>query len=618
MGNVLRNFAVACAVTLICSNVGHAQSYAEFVENWRIPTDWPMPERWLPVDDQGWTIVEPAADSRLIYVSASEGNDDNGAVYAIKDAAVGERPLSPDGPIHPFKTLEKALENARDGKPDWILLKRGDVWRDTTVDMRSGRSASEPFVVRAYGEGERPVFKGRRGGVRFGNSKQGVQHAVLMDLVLYCSFLDPKSPDYGVDKAEELSRTMASMGIGIHGGSREPAAENNLVENCMIRFSGFSCTGDPGLPMMNCVFRRDVVLDKYPPTGHTMGMWGSSASVLLEECIFDHNGWLVQGGRGTEGEIGRAIALSHNTYCGNMYNTLFRGNIFTRPASMGNKFTANNRPASSCRIMVENNLYVDGDIGISMGGNKAGPLRWKDCRVTDNVMLDIGLTRPTNRPLAWYLDVYDWDGGLVAGNLLLHQCSQKQTGTYAIMIASIEAKHTGKHAGPAGHIRNVTVRDNVIHGLFSGGAVLNVANAEGGRIENIRIADNQIQMPGLETRLVAMMGKGLSEVRLSGNTYYSDADKDACFRVNKAEMDFKQWKERAGEPDAQVDRIEYPDDTRSIQSYMKHLGLDPTHEAFYAEIRKQCRANWRPEFTAPVINDWMRAGFGMKPVEQEP
>ena len=37
-----------------------------------------------------------------------------------------------------------------------------------------------------------------------------------------------------------------------------------------------------------------------------------------------------------------------------------------------------------------------------------------------------------------------------------------------------------------------------------------------------------------------------------------------------------------------------------------------THEAFYAEIRKQCKTNWRRDFTAPVINDWMRKGFGMK------
>ena len=43
--------------------------------------DLPLPERWLPLDEDGWTVVKPAADSRLIYVSNSEGNDETAQVY---------------------------------------------------------------------------------------------------------------------------------------------------------------------------------------------------------------------------------------------------------------------------------------------------------------------------------------------------------------------------------------------------------------------------------------------------------------------------------------------------------------------------------------------------------
>ena len=28
-----------------------------------------MPQHWLPVDDTGWTMLKPAADSRILYVS---------------------------------------------------------------------------------------------------------------------------------------------------------------------------------------------------------------------------------------------------------------------------------------------------------------------------------------------------------------------------------------------------------------------------------------------------------------------------------------------------------------------------------------------------------------------
>ena len=31
----------------------------------------------LPLDAQGWTIIEPSNDSRIIYVSYSEGDDAN-------------------------------------------------------------------------------------------------------------------------------------------------------------------------------------------------------------------------------------------------------------------------------------------------------------------------------------------------------------------------------------------------------------------------------------------------------------------------------------------------------------------------------------------------------------
>src|SRR5690606_32346154 len=61
----------------------------------------------------GWSELTPSNDSRLIYVSSSEGDDENDG-------------MSSDTPIH---SITKASTLVRDGYPDWILLKRGDVWR---------------------------------------------------------------------------------------------------------------------------------------------------------------------------------------------------------------------------------------------------------------------------------------------------------------------------------------------------------------------------------------------------------------------------------------------------------------------------------------------------------
>ena len=67
-----------------------------------------------------------------------------------------------------------------------------------------------------------------------------------------------------------------------------------------------------------------------------------------------------------------------------------------------------------------------------------------------------------------------------------------------------------------------------------------------------------------------------------------------------------------GETGARFEKAAYPDASRSIEKYMQSLGDAPTHEAFIAAVRGQSKADWRAELTAPAINAWFRAGFGVK------
>jgi hypothetical protein len=75
-------------------------------------------------DESGWSIITPSEDSRLIYVSSSLGDDETAEFYAPRDIDDIEDP----GLIKPFKTIEAAMRYARDGFPDWVLLRRGDIW----------------------------------------------------------------------------------------------------------------------------------------------------------------------------------------------------------------------------------------------------------------------------------------------------------------------------------------------------------------------------------------------------------------------------------------------------------------------------------------------------------
>src|SRR5262249_26905785 len=61
----------------------------------------------------GWTVFTPSADTIIFYVSSSTGNDIRGV---------------PNDPTHPYKTIAKGLSMLVNGHPDWLLLKKGDVW----------------------------------------------------------------------------------------------------------------------------------------------------------------------------------------------------------------------------------------------------------------------------------------------------------------------------------------------------------------------------------------------------------------------------------------------------------------------------------------------------------
>src|SRR4051794_40288333 len=98
-------------------------------------------------DSDGWTVVTPASDTRVVYVSNSQGNDANSGLSAGS----------------PVKTLAKAQSLVRDGSADWLLLKRGDTFESFGQWKKRGRSASEPVYIAAYGTGARPQINSATG-----------------------------------------------------------------------------------------------------------------------------------------------------------------------------------------------------------------------------------------------------------------------------------------------------------------------------------------------------------------------------------------------------------------------------------------------------------------------
>jgi hypothetical protein len=120
----------------------------------------PVPaQNVLPRDPGGWTVFAPSTDTRIHYVSSTEGDDGTATWYGPASPEVGADPFAPTGVVRPYRTVAAASNAARDGYPDWVLLKRGDTWYET-LRLRNGRADAEPSVVCSYGPGcERPTLK---------------------------------------------------------------------------------------------------------------------------------------------------------------------------------------------------------------------------------------------------------------------------------------------------------------------------------------------------------------------------------------------------------------------------------------------------------------------------
>src|SRR5215212_1459573 len=134
----------------------------------------------VSLDANGFTNITPSADGKIVYVSNTAGNDANSGSSA--SSAV--------------KSIAKGALLLRNGSPDWLLLKSGDVWREAFPGWnKSGRSADEPMVIGAYGEGDRPWIKAGAK-TAFYQGGTSVHDVAVTGLHFEANTRNPDSPDY--------------------------------------------------------------------------------------------------------------------------------------------------------------------------------------------------------------------------------------------------------------------------------------------------------------------------------------------------------------------------------------------------------------------------------------
>lgn len=441
-----------------------------YVAECTVNAPWQHAIQTYPKDSDGWSIIKPDIETKIVYVSSTEGDDNLGQVY---NGLGMDDPFNPSN-ISAFKTIEKAYEHVRDGKPDWILLKKGDRFElEQTLWLKTGKSQTAHIVLGAYGNknSKRPIIDSNSN-----NAIQGLRNRsynTILGIEFYSRTHDPSSPYFkGWDIKGSTAFTNLASNVNGNWYVRGLHFENN-------RFNFYSTgitLGSMGAAInTNIVIRRNEFLNAYKTNGHSAGMFLSQVDhILIEENILDHNGWYQQRPSNVTlntKDKGYATIFNHNIYVNHGNNMVIRKNLTSRSSSIGMKFTSNANTETkintieSSNILLIDNLFIEGEVGISLGGNKDynNGYRWENIQVVGNVLSNIGRTRPTNRNISWGIGAYDWKSGNICGNVVMDQTVNQITNVNAIDVS--------------GDIGDVTVLSNTIINMgISNEAYQNVAN----------------------------------------------------------------------------------------------------------------------------------------------
>lgn len=344
------------------------------------------PRRLLTVSmsADGWTVITPASDSRVIHVSSSAGNDAN-----------------PGTASQPIKSLAKAKSLLRDKSADQILLKRGDTWNGGFGDLTvSGRSANEPILIGAYGSGPRPkVFSGTDMGItiaqRYSNP---LNHVAVVGLHFYANTYNGSNG------------TFKTAGIRVlRKGS------NVLIEDNLIQGYKDNVVLDPDGIFTGLKLRRNVIVDAFNTgrtgNGHAQGFYaGANArNTIIEQNLFDHNGH--------KPGVAGATMFNHSIYVNTgATGTVVRGNIIARSSMRG--------VLSRGGATVQDNLFIRNPVAIQVGNASSS--------ATGNVILE-GNDIPVQE-LGKGVEAFNMSSLTVRNNVIAHDISRGRYNNIAVNI----------------------------------------------------------------------------------------------------------------------------------------------------------------------------------------
>ncbi len=495
----------------------------------------------VPLGADGWHAWHQSGDTRVVYVSSSLGWDGNDGL----------------SPAHPVRSLARAKTLVRDGKPDWLLLKRGDVFNEGFGKWTaSGRSADEPILIGAYGPGgKRPLLKTgtTEGLVTYGNSGHPVNYLAITSL------------QFVADKYDGTNGGFNTSAIRLLRQGTDITVEDVLVKGYK---DNIQLDAD-GTGISNFTIRRSQVLDAYNlgtvGNGHAQGLYaaGSTKNLHIEQCLFDHNGWR----EGVPG--GEPNWFNHNIYINKgATGTVVYQNVSSRAAMHGISARGGGE--------IHDNLLIQNPVAILVMNAKAN--------VTGNVILngcDMGTLGS-----GVGINAVNTNDVRVVGNIIAHSISAGTAGQSGVHLNS--------------DVSGATVWSNTVYDWSRG--VLNEGSAK------ISVRYNELtelkdRAPLIDQKKPA--SPGLFDYEQ--NTYSSPRAK--MNRIAGSDSTLKQWAAAADETGAQSGEPDYVDPSRSLASFDATTGGPGTFAHWIFGARNMNARSWDWSYTSGEPVQYVREGF---------
>lgn len=498
-----------------------------------------------------WSEAVPSPDTRYVYVSSSEGSDSSSG-------------LSVD---HPVRSLGRAMSLMRDGYPDRLLLKRGDVWYESFGGWTlSGRSESEPMIIGAYGSAsDRPHL-------RLTNERAMYLIGSPKHLWITSMRMTAATPTW-------------RQGILFHYSGSD--GEDLLFEDLYIEgFNGNIMVDETNAATSrykNMRFRRvtsvDAVLFEDGELSTSTGTQGLFLSytdgTLIEECIFDHNG------RSHDPEIQISGLFAHNLYISaDNQNFQMRGTISASAGSHGIKCMSGG--------VIRDCLFLRNPINIMLGhdsSNPGGSISFAE----GNVILD-SQAIDTHLPRGAGIQLLNLRDSSISNNIIAGLRSQATGGKGLSMV--INNTNAMDH---------VEIANNTIVDWF--GSAIHVDLQESVPF------DVTVQGNRLDTRSDGFM-YDLSQfevadsVLFQSNVYYADPIPFFA-RIDQSYLDHSQWQAFVYDLESVVVPFESGLwGSLSIERYQASLGQEPTLDAFMEQARQQRRGDWDHRYTAESVQTY--------------